>query len=305
MRKQFFSALDSMLPRALALIPYQSALLLLKLIFEFGLGVRVWNRNSTRSGGFIFGISDLDITLVHDGRVSIDFIRFVLTTLKKIIPFLGEANLYQADHLAKILPRMNCFELMRDPELQSRFLVKKDFNLGEKFVFIQRMLFSDAYSLKEHPLYRQLKWRNHFKLINYDFKGGVIDFQIVVNILKELSQNTPRICRSIDNWCENVFKDDLDIYRTDLGEGFGIFAPHCKLWFNSSEDVSYLKTLTKIELEIFLAQIDWEVCGIYSQKFNLSKEQYRQHLEMLLKAKAIALNLESERQLFSELMLIL
>jgi len=304
MRKQFFSMVDSLLPRAVALIPYQGGLLLLRLIFEFGLGVEVWNRNSTRNGSFIFGVSDLDITLVHDGRVSVEFIHSVLKTLKKIIPFLGEANLYQVNHLPLVLSRMNSFELMRDPELSSKFRQEKNFSLGERFVFIQRMLFSDAHSLKNNPLYRQMKWRNHFKFINYDLKGEFIDFISVVNVLKELCQDNPRLCQSIDHWSENVFENNFDTYRANLGEGFGILAPHCKLWFQSLEDVSYLKHLTPLELEILLAQIDWEICGIYAQKFHLPEKQSLEHLRMLIKVQALALNLESEQKLISELTLL-
>jgi hypothetical protein len=304
MRKQFFSMVDSVLPRQVALIPYQTGLLLLKLIFQFGLGIHVWNRNSTRNGSFIFGISDLDITLVYDGRVSVEFIHSALKTLKKIVPFLGEVNLYQANHLSVILSKMNSFELMRDPELISKYKQHKRPSLGERFVFIQRMLFSDAHSLNADPLYRQLKWQNHLKLINFEFKGELIDFYSMITVLKELSQNTPRLCESIQNWSEKVFENNFDVYRTNLGEGFGIFAPHCKLWFQSFEDVSYLKSLTKIELEIFLAQIDWEICGIYSQKYHLPRSQFQYHLEMLLKVQAIASIDEKENQLRSELTLL-
>ena len=101
-----------------------------------------------------------------------------------------------------------------------------------------------------------------------------------------------------------VFENSFDTYRANLGEGFGILAPHCKLWFHNLEDVTYLKNLKPLELEILLAQIDWEICGIYAQKFHLPEKQSLEHLRMLIKVQALALNLESEQKLISELTLL-
>lgn len=298
MRKQIFRSIDSMLPRGLALLPYQFALLLLKLIFEFGLGVLVWNRNSTKNGTAIFGVSDLDITIIHNGNISLEFLQRTLVLLKKIIPFLGEANIYQTSHLPFLLPMMNTFELKRDPDLYVKFNGTKNPTNAEKFVFIQRMLFSDAFSLKMEPELRQLKWKNHFKLIRFDFDKDFVDFDDVINVLVNLSNNNSKIKDSLNRWSLNFSEKNFDVYRADLGDGFGVMAPHYKLWFSSPNDVVVLSQLEGIEREIFLSQIDWEICGVYAQKFHLPKDQVRFHLEMLLKAKEVALSSHGEKAEF-------
>jgi hypothetical protein len=297
MRKQIFSRIDSVLPRRAALLPYQVALLLLKLIFKVGLRIDVWNRNSTRCGSFIFGVSDLDLTLVHDGNCSPDFIRHILSVFKSMFPFLGETNIFERHHLQYILSKMNSFELMRDPELSHHFSGQKMFSSAEKFVFIVRMLFSDADSLRNDPKLRQRKWLAHFKLIGLEIKGQSIDFEFVLKTLKELSLHSPRIENSLQKWSQLRLENGFDIYQAHLGEGFGIMAPHCRLWFHTNEDTSYLKNLSPIEKEILLAQIDWEICGIYSQKFYLPVKQNKEHLGGLLRVRKIVQSLEDDQEL--------
>ncbi len=295
MRKQIFSRIDSVLPRWAALLPYQVALLLLKLIFKVGLRIDVWNRNSTRCGSFIFGVSDLDLTLVHDGNCSPDFIRHILSISKKIFPFLGETNIFERHHLKYILSKMNSFELMRDPELYQHFSEQKMFSSAEKFVFIVRMLFSDADSLRNDPKLRQRKWLAHFKLIGLEIKGQSIDFEFVIKTLKELSFQSARIEESLEKWSQLRLENGFDIYHAHLGEGFGIMAPHCKLWFHKEEDTSYLKNLPPLEKEILLAQIDWEICGIYAQKMYLPKKQNKEHLGRLLRVRNIVQSMEEDQ----------
>jgi len=297
MRKQIFSLIDSVLPRWVAFLPYQVALLFLKFIFQVGLGIGVWNRNSTRCGSFIFGVSDLDLTLLHDGTSSPDFIRHILSVFKKIFPFLGETNILEKQHLKFILSKMNSFELMRDPELFEQFLGGKKFSSAEKFVFVARMLFSDADSLRNDPKVRQRKWLAHFKLIGIEVQNQLIDFEFVLKTLKELSNQSPRIGESLEKWSRVRLEKDFDIYRAHLGEGFGILAPHCRLWFHTQEDTSYLKKLTQLEKEILLAQIDWEICGIYSQKMYLPQRQNKEHLGRLLKVRNIVLSIEDDLDL--------
>lgn len=297
MRKQFFSHIDSVLPRWLAILPYWVALLFLKLVFKLGLGIEVWNRNSTRCGSFIFGVSDLDLTLVHGGVCSPDFIRHILSVFKKLFPYLGEANIFEKRHLPFILSKMNSFELMRDPQLYEQFSGHKNFSSAEKFVFIARMLFSDADTLRIDPRLRKRKWVAHFKLIGLELNDESVDFDFILKTLKELSLHSPRIEYSLEKWSQLRLEEGFDIYKAHLGEGFGIMAPHCKLWFHTEEDISYLKNLTPIEKEILLAQIDWEFCGIYSQKMYLPQKQNIEHLGRLFKVRNIVLSTEENQDL--------
>jgi hypothetical protein len=286
MRKQFFRYIDSLLPRRIARLPYDVALVVLKGFIGLGMHANVWNRNSTRSGAFIMGVSDLDITVVSHGKISFEFLRYALAKLKTLFIFLGETNLYQESHLGMILPRMNAFELKRDPVLKDFYPVNADEDDVAKFVFTQRMLFSDVFTLKEDPKMRQSKWKNHFDLIGYPHQQ-VIDLEFVITALKKLCHHNERISRALDNWSSAVFEKNFDVYHSDLGEGFKLLAPHCYLWFELRDDSEFLRSLDAFEEKLFKAQFNWEIWGLYSQRFHLNHDQILEHLGRLKKAHAI------------------
>ncbi len=157
-----------MLPRAVALIPYQCALVVLRLFIGLGMKASVWNRNSTRSGSFLFGVSDLDLTVVGKSSINFEFLKSSLIVLKRVFIFLGETNLYHYSQLELVLPRMNVYELKRDPELEKLNRYPKQETKVEKFVFTQRMLFADVLTLGTDPGLRQLKWKHLFDLFGYN-----------------------------------------------------------------------------------------------------------------------------------------
>lgn len=294
MRKQFFRRIDSVLPRWLALLPYTCALLALRAFIGIGLNSWVWNRNSTRSGAFVFGVSDLDVTVVSRGSLSFEFLRSVLSGMKNIFIFLGETNLYQLSHLPIVLPRMNAFELKRDPVLKEFHpLIKTEDNV-EKFVFTQRMLFADVFTLASEPVLRQSKWKNHFDLIGYNSQGKFIDLDFVIDALKNLCDQNSRICSALDVWRSLVLKKDFDHFNNNLGEGFKLLAPHCHLWFHLSDEKRFLEGLSEFERGLIKAQINWEFWGLYCQRYLLNRNQILEHLKRLQTAHACTVS-EAER----------
>lgn len=287
MRKQFFKRIDSVLPRPVALIPYLGALWVLRLFIGLGIKASVWNRNSTRSGSFIFGVSDLDLTVVAKSSVSYEFLKYILMSLKRFFIFLGETNLYHYSHLSLVLPRMNVFELKRDPELLVLNQHPKAETTIDKFIFTQRMLFADVFTLAQDASLRQLKWKNHFDLIGYDHQGKNIDLVFVTNALKKLCDHNQRISEALDLWVVKVFSPDFDPYHAKLGEGFKILAPHCYLWFHfDNQDKAFLESLNEMERAIIKSQVDWEFWGLYCQRYNLNREQILAHLKRLTTAYA-------------------
>lgn len=297
MRKQFFRQIDSVLPRPVALIPYQCALWALKAFIGIGMNARVWNRNSTRNGAFIFGVSDLDVTVVAKSSISFEFLRQALATLKRVFIFLGETNLYHYSHLSIVLPRMNTFELKRDPDLQTFYPAVKTPTVVEKFVFTQRMLFADIFTLAADSSLRQSKWKNHFDLIEYDHHGKNIDLRFVTDALKDMCHHNPRISQALEIWLQHVFKPGFDPYHSKLGEGFKILAPHCHLWFQlENKDGEFLAGLSQMEKEIIRAQINWEFWGLYCQRYAINRQQVLNHLERLQKAYA-CVSSENERKM--------
>jgi hypothetical protein len=282
MRKQFFGGIDSLLPRWLAKTPYLLALWIIRGVLALGLGLKVWNRNSTKTNSLVFGVSDLDLTILGNAGTSLRFLRDILTAFKKCFIFLGETNYYDQNDLFFILRRMNFYELRRDPCLEAYSRQEKKPSVAEKFVFIQRMLFSDANSLRLTPELRQAKWRQHLREVGFLTEGQFITVKIVVDILKDLAGNDSRINLSLDLWTTQFFKKDFDFYRAPLGEGYWILAPHLHLWFEDGDERELILNLTAFEKEIIKLQINWEFWGLYTQRLH-SQKNVHFHLERLLK----------------------
>lgn len=243
------------------------------------LGLQSWNRNSTKTGSFVLGVSDLDITVLYNEDLWMPGLFSHLRKLKKLIIFLGEANLYKIDHLPVILPRMNHFELKRDPELEALANHARTFDGIEKFVFTQRMLFSDAYSLHENPDFRQAKWKFHFKMIGEEVPEK-IEVKTVIDVLKKLSKSE-RISIALDEWASRFHVENFDVYREKFNDGFKIMAPHCYVWFHKHEDRPFLQSITDWEKQLLKRQIDWEVWGLYTQKYLPEQTTVKEHLKRL------------------------
>ncbi len=304
MRKQFFRRIDSVLPRPVALIPYQCALWALRAFIGIGMKCWVWNRNSTRNGAFIFGVSDLDVTVVARSSISFEFLNYALATLRRVFIFLGETNLYHYSHLSVVLPRMNAFELKRDPDLQKFHPVIETDSQVDKFVFTQRMLFADIFTLAADSSLRQSKWKNHFELIGYPHHGKNIDLKFVTNALKELCDHNSRVSEALEMWLLQVFKPGFNPYHSKLGEGFRILAPHCHLWFHlENTDKEFLDGLNQMEREIIKAQINWEFWGLYCQRYNIDRQQILNHLNRLQKAYACIVSKEESKKLEQDIAL--
>jgi hypothetical protein len=255
----------------------------MRAIFGLGLGLKVWNRNSTKTHTFVFGISDLDLTIMGKGDTSFSFLRSSLCLFKRLFIFLGETNYYDRKDLPFIIRRINPYELKRDPSLKEQGHDGKIETAAEKFIFIQRMLFSDIFSLTDFPELRQSKWRHHFDLVGLPQVDKVINSTTVTNALNELAGFNPRIRLSIDMWINQVFKKDFNPYRSSLGEGFRILAPHLHLWYEEGDEREFLQSLNAFERDVIKGQIDWEFWGLYTQRYYSAGPKVRTHLLRLLK----------------------
>jgi hypothetical protein len=249
----------------------------------------------------------LDLTVLTHGSASRSVFNEVLGISKKIFPFLGEAHFYSPEHLNWIIPYINAFELKRDPELMyaQKDLRHEEDNV-EKFVFLQRMFFSDAHTLEIQPKYRQQKWMHHFKLLNLPAPSGLITQETVKTIMFELIDNNAELRKSFDMWLKNYQRKDFDIYRADLGSAFKIIAPHKYLWFihDPAADEKFLKDLSLAHQKIIQRQIDWEIWGLYCQRHWTNEKQVIEHLARLIKVKAVidpTLNYETLLQNIQEI----
>lgn len=208
---------------------------------------------------------------------------------KRLFPFLGEAHFYSTEHLSWILPHINTYELKRDPQLLEWQGLSPLENNVERFVFLQRMFFSDAHTLKSQAKYRQQKWIHHLKLTGLNVPSGMIELNTVKAILLGLVNHDPAISESLELWLNKHEAPGFDVYRENLGEGFKIIAPHKYLWFHNdvSNDEAFLKGLAPEFKSIIQRQIDWEIWGLYCQRHWMDEDQVIQHLGRLIKVKKV------------------
>ncbi len=292
MKKHHFYRLDQILPRGVALFPYIMGLFFVRLLFKllFGPTTKIWDRNSVRARTFVFGVSDLDITVFSDRELPAPFLCKALTLSKRVLPFLGEANVYCAVGLKALVTRMNTFELRRDPVFEALTKAARSEDRIEKLVFLQRMFFSDALTLGDGPLLRQKKWRHHLELTGIKEPGGLLKTETIIQILGSLLPSRPGLSGSLGRWMAESKNPEFDVYHADLGEGFRILAPHLYLWFyhdREAQDRELLKGLLAEERVLVERQIDWEICGLYCQRHLIQTTEVLVHLERLIKVRAV------------------
>jgi hypothetical protein len=143
-------------------------------------GTEVWARNSYRLGNWIPFQSDVDLSLwmPHEPDTqAIQNIRSTHAAVKKLLPVLGEMNLYVADDRKWTELLINRFELDRDPQLSEKILAHGA--VGARFeaaAFLLRMLESDIARVLHRPQGRQAKWAVHAarveEVLKHEVTGG-------------------------------------------------------------------------------------------------------------------------------------
>jgi hypothetical protein len=281
--KNVFYLIDSWLPRPVNAIPYQMAEIDSAAQLQQALGpVKVWSRNSFKLNSFVFGISDLDLTVIGPSSNSFNHLTEILKSLKNKWPFIGETNVYHWEDLKALSVFINWYELNRDPELVASIPKVKIENLEvEKIVFLLRMLQSDA-SLENNPQYRQRKWKQHFSYLDLPHKA-FIDRKTLLNTILTMLKGHELLQEALKAWDFERQSKDFEPFRAKLPVEFRILYPHQHLWFHSSSEIS-LENLSKFERQILKRQIDWEVWGLSTQRFFLDKENIKTHLGRLMKA---------------------
>jgi len=251
--------------------------------------LKVWSRNSFKLGSFVFAVSDLDLTVYGKKVSGIDWFKSI-QKIKMFYKFIGEINLYDEDHLSLVIPRMNKYELKRDPVLAS--VVEKgiivDYNDEiEKIVFLLRLLHSDK-RLELEPKLRLRKWQEHWLSLGF---GEINSFSRkgLLNKIKELLRGDEFLTQGLLSW-DKVHAEQIDIYHYNFLPGFSILFPHFHSWFEDEHEIESIQKWSLFQHQILKRQIDWEFWGIYTQRFYLPQEIYENHLERLLKVYRIIAN---------------
>ena len=260
-----FYAIDSLLPRKLASIPYQLALESLASALA-SLGVEVWSRNSYFKGNFVFGVSDLDFTMLTGREIDSEFIERlnrVLTDHKRVYPFLGEGHFYLENQLEGFKNSANFFEVKRDPILAERLKLDTVWNALDPFVFLSRMIYYDRSNLRLNPHSRMKKWAEHLA------STGLIPMESfsVPHLIDQICHTVPEDMKSdvVVALEETVTKnfDEQNVFSSSFSDTWKYIYPHRYLWFDREEE--YRLTENKFLAKTMLRQIDWEVWGIMTQ----------------------------------------
>ena len=282
-RKQLFFYLDWVMPLWLKLIPYQIGFFLCKRYFEKNFqNSHLWVRNSVSRKTLVFGLSDLDLTLLTDYKFDQKQFNFLCKKVKKLVPFMGEVNVYQKDHLDFVAKTINTFELERDIVLKKHIQIQTQLANVDKVVFLLRMLRSDKDLLKGEHHHRQNKWRDHLQMLNLPLPQGLIDSNYIIRQISQFFPNQEMVFKTLGTWLANApWRDDL--YHDHFGEPWKFLNPHLYLWFEKDELIS-TNVPNDFEKKVLERQIDWELFGLYTQRSWLDQESIKHHINRLQKS---------------------
>lgn len=283
-----FKVIDPFLPRSIAVWPYQESYYYLLSEFQNKqIKSDIWIRNSVRLGNFIFGVSDLDLTVYSAHKITnkeIFKIKTILKEAKNIYPFIGECNFYNVELSSRLLSSANPYELKRDPELIKKIDKELDFNNLEKTIFLLRMLYADHQNLIRDPMSRLRKWNQHFQMLDLPVKES-ISFNIIIEIIIDsINDKTNSIdIRNALNFLKTPFVDEDKIYHATTPPLWKFLFPHKHLWFEREiEDFPEEKENTVLG-NICLRQIDWEIWGLMTQLPEIKDKEFglKLHLNRL------------------------
>lgn len=215
-----------------------------KLIFRFSQkflqlpGTKLWYRNSLYFNKTRFLRSDIDLSLYigpsAEGAATDLFMkRYKL--LKKLIPIIGEVNIYN-NRILNDLQNHNRYELARDPLLIE--LMKKMGLLipnGDEFskrIFITRMLLANSRSVESNH-FDTNKWAFYFAHIGLNAPANfneIFYYCLSKNgsfaeITESLALNPiPKMSNAINGslfdmflfFCQNLAKEDKELLRSNL-----------------------------------------------------------------------------------------
>lgn len=168
-------------------LAYIAAYAKLKFVSQIVWGIEIWPRHSFLTKAFIPLKSDLDLTAYVSNLDSLNSYMRFYRIYKKVLPFIGELNVYTPDLINFIKNKdVNGFELERDPILVSRFHIDlskgKYFSREKAASYLLMALVNDLHKLKADPGARLKKWNYHFEHVNASLlKRGISAKMAVLN----------------------------------------------------------------------------------------------------------------------------
>lgn len=267
--KSFWHLVDSVLPRSIVRVPYSFVASIIKFQISRIPNSKVWFRNSFIKGNLVFGVSDLDISVMVDSfnRDQLTKIDNELKKIKQFFPFVGEVNFLIRDHIEGLSASLNLYEKKRDPALDS--LLDDTAPVGddiEKAVFLLRMLDADKKNLLEIPFLRQKKWRSHFHDLNLD-APDFIDKEVIIKKIINLIDPHSKI-EGLNEAISFLFSPlgpEENIFTVAKPTLWKFIYPHKYFWADNLESENLEQVANSSLKWVCLRQIDWEIWGLNTQ----------------------------------------
>ena len=250
----------------------------------------IWSRNSFYFNIINPGISDIDLTFFFAHNTPEEYRRRSLdrlSSLRRMLPIIGEANVYRDDEVGLYRAAGNYFELKRDPELFAR--LKRPWTeeriASDAIAFILRALWCDYPYLKRFPKHRRHKWNYIFRALNEELNlelkiempSPKIITENLLLVAPWLRQDVSVLIKLFDNRKDDRFA--LSYLRLYPHYWLGDYWNHAKF----KEFLSSLASLSPEALGVVKSQIAWEIWGIYSQMYLLDKTGLHYHFLNLKK----------------------
>lgn len=251
------------------------------LVKAIGVKADIWPRNSYALRTLEPGYSDLDFTLYlknNNNTKGLKNFTHLYQKLNKIIPLLGEINIYTPSTIEFIAQKHNGLELARDPKLCQIADVKKNISAAEASVFLFRMMELDIHNLKERPERRVKKWKAHIEAVDQLMTEYKLTDFVPFKADKLIETGIYSIIKLNDIWDPfevNDLKDKLECYFELVNKKVEVnkikFLIDSDAWFSvwfsrcqgSLEPAP--RKLSEKQINFFKQIILWEVCGVLTQ----------------------------------------
>lgn len=261
--------------------------------------VVLWPRNSYVLGSLEPGYSDIDLTLCFNEKVSFKTMSHFYQAadgLRKICPIIGELNMYRGLPGNVFLQHHNFFELSRDPQLLHAVEFHRAPSCEEAAVFLLRQLEKDIVQLQSFPEKRIKKWKSHFDQIDLKIPHLELNKKFLLTPEKILFSIQYAIihCLGITNpIVQSDVYDKLDFYlelircRANFYKARSLLSQNA-WWICFSPMQRIISEIPPLPMDLtqtkmFVSQVRWEICGCLTQVHELTRENFKTHIDNIRK----------------------
>ncbi len=275
-----------LLPYSISTLPYDYALELARSYFKT-YDIEIWSRNGHALRTLTPGASDLDLTVYTGTTGDHDYKKFICDyeNLKKCMPFLGEVNWIDSGEAQNFKVFINPMEADRDPILRDVLGLYKKPTIVEKICFFLRCLASDTYGIRTNFSSRKRKWERHLIDLGFsDYTQQVSTPSEIFDLCEEklLTENLPNYEKGFLGKIIKNHHQDINawnrFYSASSVRDFLLLAPN--RWLGATihhnkmnEDLNLLSDLSTIEIDLLVAQIEWEIWGLFTQYQQIDDKQ--------------------------------